>query len=274
MGDNALAKGKSRTLTTGETELAKTVFRNSIDYSKVRIHNDKSNILQGDNVTVTPNGELYCAGNYCDDFSKERRHHFIHEMTHVWQYQNNVLDPRVAAATEWVKSGFCYGDCYHYKADPAKDLLDYNLEQQADMVADLFALKERKANPLPDTPATPESLEKGIFAAMQLKSLEQMYAKDPNSPEIKFILKTGNVAFDKDGHPHYTQKYADQKNEERKKDAKEQEKRDADLLAVTKKFQDNPSYARQLTLVEEAGLFALKGAIKALPLVTQLLPRR
>lgn len=274
MGDDALAKGQSRSLTQAEIDLAKSVFGNSIDYSKVRIHNDKSNILQGDNVTVTPNGELYCAGNYCDDFSKERRHHFIHEMTHVWQYQNNVLDPRVAAATEWVKSGFCYGDCYHYKADPKKDLLDYNLEQQADMVADLFALKERRANPVPDKPLTPGELEKGMFAGVQLRSLEQMYAKDPNSPEIKFIQKTGNIVFDKDGHPHFTQKYADQKNEERKKDAKEQEQRDADLLACTKKFQDNPSYARKRTLVEEVELMAVKGAIKTLPLIYPLLPRR
>jgi hypothetical protein len=274
MGDDALPKGKSRKLTPGEIDLAKSVFGNSIDYSKVRIHNDKSNVFQGKNVTVTPNGELYCANNYCDDFSKESRHHFIHEMTHVWQYQNNVLSPRAAAVTEWVKSGFCYHDCYSYHADPKKDLVDYNLEQQADMVADLFALKERKANPAPDTPATPESLEKGMFAAMHLKALEQMYAKNPTSPEIKMTLAAGNVAFDKDGHPHFTQKYADEMNEARRKEAREQEKRDADLLAVTKKFQDNPSYARQLTYVQEAQVLAVKGAIKTLPLVYPLLPRR
>lgn len=275
MGEDALPKGQSRNLTPGEIELAKSVFGNSIDYSKVRIHNDKNNFMQGDGVTVTPSGELYCADNYCDDFSKGSKSHFIHEMTHVWQYQNNVLDPVASAAVEWVKSGFCYTDCYAYKADPKKDLLDYNLEQQASMVADLFALKERKAHPEDQTkPMTPEDLEKGFFASYRMKALEQMYAQNPNSLEIKLNIASGNVVFDKDGHPHLTQKYADERNEERKKDAKDQEKNDADLLAVTKKFQDNPSYARQLTIVEQAGLMAIKGAIEVAPLVTQLLPRR
>ncbi|MEZ0223806.1 MAG: hypothetical protein ACAH83_04570 [Alphaproteobacteria bacterium] len=274
MGDDVLPKGQDRGLTTGEIELAKTVFGNSIDYSKVRIHNDTNNMFQGENVTVTPNGHLYCANNYCDDFSKGSKHHFIHEMTHVWQYQNNVLDPVACAAAEWVKSGFNYHACYAYKADPKKDLLDYNLEQQADMVADLWALKDRKANPEPDKPVTPEELEKGMFASFRLKALSDMYAKDPNSPEIKLLQKTGNIAFDKDGHPHFTQKYADEMNETRKKEAKEREKSDADLLACTKKFQDNPSYARKLTLVEEVGLTAIKGAIQVAPLIYPLLPRR
>ena len=275
MGDDApkLPKGQSRALTPGEIEMAKTVFGDSIDYSKVRIHNDTSNMFQGKNTTVTPNGELYCANNYVDDFSKDSRHHFIHEMTHVWQYQNNVLTPRVAAATQWVKSGFCYTDCYSYKPDPKKDLLDYNLEQQADMVADLFALKERNAHPdVPSPPATPESLEKGFFAMAQIKALNDAYAKNPDDPAIKWMVKAGGVVFDKDGHAHFTQKYADQVNTSRAADAVTQAQHDTDLLAVTKKFQDNPAYARQLSMFQKAEVLSAEAAVEAVKTAGPIVP--
>ena len=63
-------------------------------------------------------------------------------MTHVWQYQNNVLDPRVSAVAAWVKAGFNYDKAYSYKLDRGKDLLDYNLEQQAVMLTDYFNARE------------------------------------------------------------------------------------------------------------------------------------
>lgn len=274
MGDAPkLPKGKSRSLTPGEIEMARTVFGDSVDYSKVRVHNDTSNMFQGKNVTVTPNGEMYCANNYCDDFSKGDKGHFIHEMTHVWQYQNNVLTPRIAAAEQWVKSGFCYTKCYSYTLDTKKDLLDYNLEQQADMVADLFWAKERKAHPeAPPPPATPESLEKGFFAGAQLKALTDAYKKDKHDPMIKWMQKAGTVAFDKDGQAHFTQKYADQANEQRKKDAAEQAQHDADLLVVTKKFQDNPSYARNPTLLEKVEVLTIEAAWETVKTTGPIVP--
>jgi hypothetical protein len=277
MGDDkpTLPKGKSRHLTPGEIEMARTVFGNSVDYSKVKIHNDTSNRFQGKDTTVTPNGEMYCADNYCDDFSKGSQSHFIHEMTHVWQYQNNVLTPRLAAATQWVKSCGCYGKCYCYTADPKKDLTDYNLEQQADMVADLYALKQRRAHPeAPQPPATPESLEKGFFSGMQLKAFEKEHEKNSKSLAVRMALAGGNVALDKEGHAHFTQKYADHVNEERKKSDAEQAVRDANLLAVTKKFQDNPSYARNPTFIEKMEFMAVKTAATMVTPIYPLLPRR
>jgi hypothetical protein len=132
------AKSKGRGLTSGEIEIAKTIFGSSIDYSKVRVHSGPYTKFQSTDTIVTPNGHLYCGGLYSDDFSAGDRSLFIHEMTHVWQYQNNVLNPRIAALTAWARAGFNYDGAYHYTLDPAKDLLDYNLEQQAAMVADYF----------------------------------------------------------------------------------------------------------------------------------------
>ena len=90
-----------RKLTEGEIKLAKTVFGNSIDYSKVKISNRKYMPFQSKNVSMAPNGHIYFSKNYRDDFSKENtltQGHFIHEMVHVWQYQNRVLNPKTAFA--------------------------------------------------------------------------------------------------------------------------------------------------------------------------------
>src|ERR1035437_383146 len=109
-------KGKDREMTPGEIELARSVFGNSINYSKVRIHNSTylPACAQGRNI-ITPNGELYCGANYCDDFSKTdagTQRLFVHEMTHVWQYQNNILDPRLEAVKTLVEHWGKYSDAY------------------------------------------------------------------------------------------------------------------------------------------------------------------
>lgn len=136
-----------RPMTQGEIAMARSVFGSAIDYSKVRIHSSSylPAQVQGDNV-ITPNGEMYCSKNYCSDFSQEGlegRKLFIHEMTHVWQYQNNILDPRLEAVKELIKHFGRYSDTYAYKLDKSKDLTDYNLEQQAHMVEDYYGAKQK-----------------------------------------------------------------------------------------------------------------------------------
>jgi hypothetical protein len=83
---------------------------------------------------MTPNGEIYVDGVYYADFSTQgdaMKGFFIHEMVHVWQYQNNVLDPISAAIGEAIKHGFNYNDAYKYFLDGQKTLLDFKIEQQA-----------------------------------------------------------------------------------------------------------------------------------------------
>ena len=61
-----------RALTTGEIDMAKLVFANSINYAEVYIHNDEFLPfgLQDNNTVMTPNGEIYFPkGLYRDDFS-------------------------------------------------------------------------------------------------------------------------------------------------------------------------------------------------------------
>ena len=86
-------EGSSRPLREGEIRMAYKIFKNSIDYSQVRVHNEEFLPfgLQPDNTAMTPNGELYFnPTRFKEDFSladEGDKHWFIHEMVHVWQYQ-------------------------------------------------------------------------------------------------------------------------------------------------------------------------------------------
>lgn len=134
-----------RPLTPGEIALARRVFKDSIDYGKVKIHKGRYIVGQPDNSGITPNGEIYVVGaqTYFDDYSVAtvyQRSFFIHEMAHVWQYQLKVLKPIAAAIGEFFRHRFDYAKAYDYELVPGKDLLKYRIEQQAQIIQDYYLL--------------------------------------------------------------------------------------------------------------------------------------
>ncbi|MDI1229374.1 MAG: Rhs element Vgr protein [bacterium] len=134
----------SRPLTKGEAALAKTVFGDSIDYAAVTINDGKFAGFHPEGTAMAPNGNLFMYGCYVDDYSKLETYGqslFIHEMTHVWQYQNKILAPIAEAVKLNLKHKFNYRVAYDYELESGKDLTDYNMEQQASIVQDHFALK-------------------------------------------------------------------------------------------------------------------------------------
>ncbi len=136
----------SRPLTKGEAALAKTVFGDSIDYGAVTISDGKFAGFHPEGTAMAPNGNLYMYGCYADDYSHlttRGQSLFIHEMTHVWQYQNKILAPIAEAVKLNLKHKFNYRAAYDYTLEPGKDLTDYNMEQQASIVQDHFALKHK-----------------------------------------------------------------------------------------------------------------------------------
>ncbi|AEK63261.1 PAAR domain-containing protein [Collimonas fungivorans] len=139
---------KVRPLTPGEIDLAKKVFGTSVDYSKIKVHNGAYMVGAGSNA-MTPNGEMYFPSDYYQaDFSindDSDRIWFIHEMTHVWQYQ-------LGYSVKWggikiqLKGGYKYNPgqtvARAYKYDPTADfgktMSDFNMEQQGDLVSHYF----------------------------------------------------------------------------------------------------------------------------------------
>src|SRR5262245_7327295 len=133
-----------RSLTRGETDLARSVFREAIDYSRVRLIRGKWWPFQPRNAAMAPMGHIYFhpkAGGWSDDFSKEPLHRqgvFIHEMTHVWQAQKGGSFYLLL-----MRHPFCR---YSYKLTPGKPFSRYGIEQQAEIVRDSF-LADRGAQP-------------------------------------------------------------------------------------------------------------------------------
>lgn len=133
----------SRPLTQGEILLARQVFRDSIIYSLACIHNEPYAFFQPNRSGMTPNGEIYIKGKniYSADYSKtvpQLKAFYIHEMVHVWQFQNKILRPISAAISESFLNGFDYNKAYEYTLDSTFDLTDYKIEQQAAIIEDYY----------------------------------------------------------------------------------------------------------------------------------------
>lgn len=126
-----------RLLTIGEIALASMLFRDAIDYTRVRIHSRRYMPFQPKNCCMTPNGNMYFHHScFLPDYTRGNPsavHWFIHEMAHVWQHQLGYA-VRLRGA---VRIGLSYG----YELVSGRVLADYNMEAQGDLLADYIALK-------------------------------------------------------------------------------------------------------------------------------------
>lgn len=127
---------EARPLSPGETDLARGVFGDSIDYAPVRIVLGKWAFFQPRDVVMTPTGRLHFHPQgtaYRDDFSHAGINDqglFVHEMTHVWQHQSGIFLP--LRRMPWAR--------YDYAVKPGWPLHKYGLEQQAEIVRHAFLI--------------------------------------------------------------------------------------------------------------------------------------
>jgi hypothetical protein len=126
-----------RTLTEGEIAMASLLFRDAVDYERVRIHARRYMPFQPKNCCMTPNGSMYFHRScFLPDYTRGDPavvHWFLHEMVHVWQHQLGY-PVRLRGALR-------IGLSYRYELRPDATLADYNMEAQGDLLADYFALK-------------------------------------------------------------------------------------------------------------------------------------
>lgn len=125
-----------RFLTPGEVELARTIFVDAIDYSKVRMISGKWWPFQPRRSAMAPMGDIWFhpdGGGWSDDFSREplnQQGFWIHEMTHVWQTQKGGR-----FYLPLMRHPFCH---YRYELKEGKPFKRYGLEQQAEIVRHRF----------------------------------------------------------------------------------------------------------------------------------------
>lgn len=144
-----------RNLTVGEIKLSKLIFKDAIDYSKVKIiRGGLLSIPTTSQNAMTPFGSIHLPNNEYDhilDFSASKTKFqdkiwFIHEMTHVWQYQLG-LSTATRALEVAGHGGYSTGKgqtkpkayLYDlYKQDKGKHFNQFNFEQQAEIVSHYY----------------------------------------------------------------------------------------------------------------------------------------
>lgn len=129
-------KYNSRPLTLREIQMAQTVYGNHIDYRRVRID---------EYAYLGPKQQRFCyvSFNLINSWRPMSDATFIHELVHVWQYQQmGAVYMAKAVLAQHSREGYNYGGVEALKAalQAGKTIKDFNLEQQGDIVADYFRL--------------------------------------------------------------------------------------------------------------------------------------
>ncbi len=131
-------KWKTRPLKATEIQLARSIFGDHIRYERVRI--DEYALIGPRQYPI-----CYVSFYVINSWGKMKQSTLIHELVHVWQYQQigAVYMPRALRA-QYTRWGYNYGGVAKLRAYLAKgqDFLAFNLEQQADIVEDYFRIRQ------------------------------------------------------------------------------------------------------------------------------------
>ncbi|MBI4062036.1 MAG: hypothetical protein HY403_11485 [Elusimicrobia bacterium] len=136
--------GGGRPLSRDELETAKEIFRDKIDYSKVRIVSGEHMTIWGKILTFRDHGvalgnTIYFPNNahgaslYSHDFQPDW---YVHEMVHVYQYAKDGWSYAVRSIWEQLTKG---PGAYRYELVGGKMFSKYDVEQQAAIVQKYYS---------------------------------------------------------------------------------------------------------------------------------------
>lgn len=131
-----IVKFNTRRLTEREIILAKTIFGASLPYGRVRVD---------ERAHIGPRQGQFCYVSFytINSWGRMSDPLLIHELMHVWQYHQVgiVYIPRALSA-QHSPEGYDYGgaDALYKAISEEKHLLDFNYEQQAEIIEDYFRL--------------------------------------------------------------------------------------------------------------------------------------
>lgn len=130
-------KFNTRPLKPWEKEIAREVFGDTINYKRVRV--DEWAFIGPPQLKI-----CYVSGYIINSWGKMRNSTLIHEMAHIWHYEKIGLTyiPRALGA-QHTMTGYDYGGLEKLKqsVQQNKTFFSFNLEQQAEIVADYYNIK-------------------------------------------------------------------------------------------------------------------------------------
>lgn len=130
----------TRVLSEDEKAVAESVFGGSVEGDRVRIKSGGPLTWFGAGVTI---GNIISLPKGKYDGSERVYPWLVHELTHVWQYQHHGLGyiPR----SVWEQK--TQEDAYLVHYDAEKSFLEYDIEEQAVIVADYFVGQDQRYEP-------------------------------------------------------------------------------------------------------------------------------
>lgn len=147
-----LIKFNTRVLSASELKAGKSIFGSSINFDFVRVD-------IGAVIGPAFSHRAYTSFHTINSWGTESTDVMVHELTHVWQYENAgaIYMPQAIHAQKW-GGGYDYGDVANLqlKKTAGEGLLSFNREQQAQIVQDFFRL--RQDGFIPGSAATPADL--------------------------------------------------------------------------------------------------------------------
>ncbi len=146
-----LAKKSAQTSTAEEIGLGKSIFKNKINWCVVMYDRKAWSAKPHFCLAYVSFNTINTQENLTDDV-------FIHELTHVWQYQKFGAGYIITALAAQ-KSLERYNYAYHSNWLETQEFLHFNAEQQADLIQDYFLLQQgRTAQWLASPEQNPEKL--------------------------------------------------------------------------------------------------------------------
>ncbi len=129
-----------RPLTTGEIQLLRPIYGDQVRYEIVGMR--RSALIAALAGAVTLQDTVYWNPRlYCEDFAAAPVRIaavLVHEIMHVWQFQNLKAYHFLKAGAEHV---YRWGRVYEYSLDEHEQLLDFHYEQQGQILQDFYHLK-------------------------------------------------------------------------------------------------------------------------------------
>lgn len=130
----SLVKFNTRPLTENEIAIALNVFGETINYELIRI--DRRAYIGAKKMNIA-----YVSFHTINSWGKLRKDIFIHELMHVWQYERmGAMYIPLALSAQKTKMGYNYGGVPMLWENAEQGLKAFNLEQQADIVADYYRI--------------------------------------------------------------------------------------------------------------------------------------
>jgi len=128
---------EARKLTSGEKDMCKLIFKDTINYETVWIYNNKF-ITRAFGIYGTLSYPKCSSKNDYSIADLRSKRVFIHEMTHIWQYQKGYSVITSGAIMQFF---YLNTTLNPYRYDIGHKFNEYNMESQAEILSHYYVLQ-------------------------------------------------------------------------------------------------------------------------------------